>query len=225
MNFEQATDKQLIDSIVKGSAEAYEVFQKRYIKRLRSVFYKKFQPLEKSLSYSLGSLFEDFRSIVYTEVLSKPLQDLRFDVNGSIGGFVHKIANDRSNDMWERTINHRSSESTEKRKLKKAAEKENGSDIDPEENEKEEKFDYGFGVFEESEVDKYLVDSPEGIKLAETLQESLAASLTEVQWKIVEMKALKNTQDDMAKELGLTKDQIRTQIQKINNIVEELKSL
>lgn len=223
MNFEQATDKQLIDSIVKGSAEAYEVFQKRYIKRLRSIFYKKFQPLEKSLSYSLGSLFEDFTSIVYTEVLSKPLQDLRFDGNGSIGGFVHKIANDRSNDMWERTINHRSSESTEKRKLKKAAEKENGSDIDPEENEKEEKFDYGFGVFEEFEVDKYLVDSPEGIKIAENLREKLASSLSDEQWKIVEMMASKIKQDEMAEKLGLTKDQLRTRIKKITKTVESLK--
>lgn len=223
MNFEQATDKQLIDSIVKGSAEAYEVFQKRYIKRLRSIFYKKFQPLEKSLSYSLGSLFEDFRSIVYTEVLSKPLKDLRFDVNGSIGGFVHKTANDRSNDMWTRTINHRSSESTEKRKLKKAAEKANGSDIDSEENEKEEQFDYGFGVFEEFEVDKYLVDSPEGIKIAENLRERLESSLSNEQWKIVELLALKVTQDEIAEKLGLTKDQVRTRIKRINKTVESLK--
>ena len=222
MNFEQLTDEQLIDSIVNGSAEAYEVFQKRYIKRLRSIFYKKFQPLEKSLSYSLGSLFEDFTSIVYTEVLSKPLQDLRFDVNGSIGGFVHKIANDRSNDMWERTINHRSSESTEKRKLKKAAEKAKSSHVNPDETEKEEQFDYGFGVFEEFEIDRHIVDSPEGIKLAETLRESLSSSLTEVQWTIVEMKALDKTQDDMAKELGLTKDQVRTQIQKIREKVGSL---
>ena len=222
MDFDKMSDKELIGSIIGGHGKAFKEFKLRYDKKLGSIFYRKFRPLEKSLSYSLSSLFEDFQSIVYSEVLSKPLKSLDFDADDSIGGLVHKTGNDRSSDMWTRSINHRSIESTEKRKQKKAVESNKKTGKEFEETTKVESFDYGFGSFEEFEIDRYVTDSPEGIKFAENLNEALSSSLSETQWKITEMMALKETQEYIAKELGLTKDQVRTQIRKIKEIVESL---
>lgn len=131
--------------------------------------------------------------------------------------------------MYIRTENHRSEESTESRK-KKDKEKQTAiqeSLLSEEERLVEietstKKFDYGFHEFDEKEIDGLYINNPERAYIAEDIKVKFINMLSSVQSRIVELRAKGVTQNEIAEETGLTKDQVRTHLKKIDIIASEI---
>lgn len=165
---QESTDKELFVGSVKGSSLAFSILGKRYEPKLKSILNRSLKSIENNLSYSVDVLYEDFKSMILADLLRKPVDSLRFDENDSIGGLIVHMAKKKAIDMYIRTENHRSEESTESRKKK---DKEKQTAIQESLLSEEEllveieastkKFDYGFHEFDEKEIDGLYVNNPE----------------------------------------------------------------
>ncbi|MEI8623497.1 hypothetical protein P4S67_02845 [Pseudoalteromonas sp. B137] len=216
-----SSDKELFEGSLKGSDSAFSVLGKRYEPKLRSIFNKSFKSIENKLSYSIDVLFEDYKSMVMGNLLRKPIKDLVFDENGSIGGLIDTIANNLAFDMYTRTENHRSKDSTEVRN--RAKEEEKLALSEPKEKQYK-KFDFGFYEFDENEIDGLHVSNPERAHLAEDMKLRFLNILSDLELRIVELRALGCTQKEIALDTGLTKEQLRNQLRKIGDTVAKLKN-
>ncbi|ELA7821126.1 sigma-70 family RNA polymerase sigma factor [Vibrio alginolyticus] len=226
---QKSTDKELFVGSVKGSSLAFSILGKRYEPKLKAILNRSLKSIENNLSYSVDVLYEDFKSMVLADLLRKPIDSLRFDENDSIGGLIDHMAKKKAIDMYIRTENHRSEESTESRK-KKDKEKQTAiqeSLLSEEERLVEietstKKFDYGFHEFDEKEIDGLYINNPERAYIAEDIKVKFINMLSSVQSRIVELRAKGVTQNEIAKETGLTKDQVRTHLKKIDIIASEI---
>ncbi|WP_411993363.1 helix-turn-helix transcriptional regulator [Agarivorans sp. DSG3-1] len=224
-----STDKELFTGSVKGSSLAFSILGKRYDSKLKAIFNRSFKSIEHKLSYSVDVLFEDFKSMVLANLLHKPIDSLSFDKNDSIGGLIDTIAVKKAIDMYVRTENHRSKESTETRKeqekAKHAAKQENPLSEEEQLSEienKTKKFDFGFYEFDDNETNDIDVTNPERAHIANDLKIKFLNSLTFEQYRIVELRTKGITQKEIALETGLTHDQVRTQLKKINIIASKV---
>lgn len=217
-----SSDKELFEGTLKGSDVAFSVLGKRYEPKLRSIFNKSFKSIENKLSYSIDVLFEDYKSMVMANLLRKPIENLVFDENGSIGGLIDTIANNLAFDMYTRTENHRSKDSTEVRN--RAKEKLALSESDSKEKQYK-KFDFGFYEFDENEIDGLDVSNPERAHLAEDMKLRFLNSLSDLEMRIVELRTLGFTQKEIALDTGLTKEQLRNLLRKIDFAVINVKKL
>lgn len=228
---QSATDKELFELSVGGNSEAFSVLGKRYDPKLKAIFNKSFKSIENRLSYSVNALFEDFKSMVLADLLIKPIANLSFDENGSIGGLIDTIAKDRVHSMYTRTENHRSKDSTATRKKKALSEKQSNVEhcaqseqsTVTERNSLKGSFDFGFSEFDENEIDGLSTEDPEIEFLAEDLRTKIFDAFTMEQRKIIELRSQGYTQKEMAQTTGLTHDQVRTQLKKIDSILDEVK--
>ncbi|SHF38314.1 hypothetical protein SAMN02745753_01849 [Marinomonas polaris DSM 16579] len=263
MYTKNSTDKELIEGAIKKSSVAYTILTSRYKPKVSFIFNKSFKPIEKSLSYSVEQLFEDFESNVWIDLLVKPLESLNFDENDSIGGLIDTIAKERAHSMYTRTENHRSKDSTEMRKQKllepeekkkKALEKKKTLENERDQKEKNgfntevialnveieginteikdlnfeieslKKFDFGFFEFEESEIDGVNASDPERSFIANDLKLKFFNRLSPEQQILVELRAKGETQKEIVKKTGLTLDQVRERLKKIDMIANEIKN-
>ncbi len=226
---QESTDKELFVGSVKGSSLAFSILGKRYESKLKSILNRSLKSIENNLSYSVDVLYEDFKSMILADLLRKPVDSLRFDENDSIGGLIVHMAKKKAIDMYIRTENHRSEESTESRK-KKDKEKQTAiqesllseEDLLVEIETSTKKFDYGFDEFDEKEIDGLYVNNPERANIAEDIKVKFINVLSPVQYRIVELRAKGVTQNEIAEETGLTKDQVRTHLKKIDIIASEI---
>lgn len=224
---QESTDKELFVGSVKGSSLAFSILGKRYEPKLKSILNRSLKSIENNLSYSVDVLYEDFKSMILADLLRKPVDSLRFDENDSIGGLIVHMAKKKAIDMYIRTENHRSEESTEsrKKKEKQTAIQESllsEEDLLVEIETSTKKFDYGFDEFDEKEIDGLYVNNPERANIAEDIKVKFINVLSPVQYRIVELRAKGVTQNEIAEETGLTKDQVRTHLKKIDIIASEI---
>lgn len=262
MYTKNSTDKELIEGVINKSSVAYTILIGRYKPKVSSIFNKSFKPIEKSLSHPVEQLFEVFESDVWSDLLVKPVEDLTFDENDSIGGLIDTITKERTHSMYTRTKNHRSKDSTEMRKKKllepeekkkKALEKKKTLENERDQKEKNgfntevvalnveieginteitdlnaeieslKKFDFGFFEFEESETDGVNASDPERSFIANDLKLKFLSRLSLEQQILVELRAKGETQKEIVKQTGLTLDQVRERLKKIDMIATEIR--
>ena len=226
-----SSDKKLFEGCVKGSDTAFSALGKRYEPKLRAIFNRSFKSIENKLSYSIDALFEDYKSMVLADLLRKPIENLAFDEIDSIGGLIDTMAKNLAFDMYTRTENHRSKDSTEVRRRaleEKLVNEEIAKNVEMNLSDQKErqykKFDFGFDEFDENEIDGLYISNPERAHLAEDMKLRFLNSLSDLESKIVKLRALGFTQKEIALDTGLTKEQLRNQLKKIGVTVAQLKN-
>jgi len=199
------TDKELFVRVIKNDMEAYEIFTRRYKPRINSIFNKKFSGMKNKLSYDLNQLNEDVESAVWGKLFTKSIDDLEFDDQDSIGGLLHSIAERHILSMYEKTENHRSKHSRDERKKLRS------EDIKI-------TTDHGFSSLEEYDLNDSGLINPARLILTEEIVNNKYNELSTLQKKILHYKNNGSTQNEIALTIGLTVDQVRTQIIKIKKI-------
>lgn len=215
----QKSDKALLEAAHRGMAQPLEDLKYRYRPKMKSLLNKHLGSIKGEISFSLETLYPDFESEVWIKVILKPLSELKFDHEGSIGGLVHKITTNHFIDKYLGSEARRVGISLDA--LKKLSKDEraalnrykiNSASGDDEENEE----DYFSYLGDQSSFLEDKISEDDFLyKIIDLLPQELR--------KVAYLNAWGFTQKEIANEIGMSDKTVRTYINKIKSLAQEAK--
>lgn len=221
----EPTDKDLVEGIRKSNVTAFTTFQARYRPMIHGIFNKIFGRSRHKLSYDYFQNLEDMEGEIWVLLAAQLNKDLEFDADGSIGALVREMTEKRFIDKFRTFRNHRSWDSTEKRK-KEQDDKNSSADeklitacggvsgIDR---------GFSFTLIDSEELAPVDKVNPETFYSIESASRAALSKMTDLQKNVLKLQESGFTQKEIASNTGLSIDQVRTQLKRIGVVAEEIK--